>query len=96
MKFIASFFLILFLAFIATPSVIIYLDESVDISMAFTASEEENSSKTSVAFEYIFQPTHHNITSLHFIQEQIALSHFYKEGYRLVYLDILSPPPKQA
>lgn len=96
MKFIASFFLSLFLAFVATPSVITYLDESIDISLAFTANEEENSTKTEVAFEYIVQIDNRHTTSLHFLQEQTAFNHIYKEVYRLVYLDIVSPPPKQA
>lgn len=96
MRLIASFFIVLFLAFIATPSIVTYIDRSVDVSMAFTANEEENSPKTEIALEYLFHIDNRNITSLHFLQEQTAFNHFYKEGYRLVYLDILSPPPKQA
>lgn len=96
MKIIASFFIVLFLAFIATPSVVTYLDENVDVSLAFTANEEENSPKTEIAFEYLIHIDNRHTTSLHFLQEQTAFNHFYKEGYRLVYLDILSPPPKQA
>lgn len=96
MRFIASFFIVLFLAFLVTPSIVTYVDESVDVSLAFTANEEENSPKTEIAFEYLFQIDNRYTFSLHFLQEQTAFNHFYKEGNKLIYLDILSPPPKQA
>ncbi len=96
MKKIAFFFLVLFAGFLATPTLITYVDENVDISMAFTANEEENSSKTQLVFEYTFHESNPGNLSLHFLQEQSALIHYYNEAERLVFLDVLSPPPKQA
>lgn len=95
MKNIAFFFLVLFAGFLASPTIISYVDEKVDISMAFTANEEENSSKTQLVFEYTFHDSNSNL-SLHFLQGQSALIHYFNEAERLVFLDVLSPPPKQA
>lgn len=70
------------------------VDREADISMAFTASEEENSVKNQIAFEYTLND--HRSISIHFLKEQMADNHYYKKGYKLVFLDVLSPPPKQA
>lgn len=90
------FLLFLFLSFLATPTVVTYINESVDVSMAFTASEEENSAKNQIVFEYNIQDSNSESISIHFLQEQAALNHFYKDGANLVVLDVLSPPPKGA
>lgn len=96
MKIKSLFLLILFVTFLGTPTLITYLDESVDISMAFTASEEENSVKNQIVFEYNIQDSNSGSISIHFLQEQAAFNHFYKDGANLIVLDVLSPPPKQA
>lgn len=93
---IAIFLVVLFVGFLGTPTIVSYLDESVDISMAFTASEEENSAKNQIFLEYTIQDSNSGCTSLHFLQEQAAFNHFYKDGSGLITLDVLSPPPKQA
>lgn len=96
MKMVTSFLLILFLTFLAIPTVVTFVDEKVDISMAFTANEEENTSKNQIVFEFTLQDSNHHTISIHFLQEQSVLNPSYKEGYRLVFLDVLSPPPRQA
>ena len=96
MKKTAFFFLVLFAGFLATPTFITYVDKNADISMAFTANEEENSSKTQLVFEYTFHESHPGNLGLHFLQEQSALIHYYNQAAKLVFLDVLSPPPKQA
>lgn len=93
---IAIFLGVLFVGFLMTPTIVTYLDENIDVSMAFTASEEENSAKTQIFFEYNIQDTNPGSLSLHFLQEQAAFNHFYNEGSMLIALDVLSPPPKQA
>lgn len=92
----ALLFLFIFLGFIATPTIVTYIDKCANVSAAFTANEEENSSKTGLTFEYTIHDPHPSYSSLHFLQEQSAFNHYYKEGYRLVFLDVLSPPPKQV
>lgn len=79
-----------------TPTIVTSFNENIDISMAFTASEEENSAKNQIIFEYTIQDSHTGSLSHHFLQEQAALNHFYKEGSGLIILDVISPPPKRA
>ena len=93
---IAIFLVILFAGFLATPTIVTYLDESVDVSIAFTANEEENSAKNQIVFEYNIEDSNSMSISLHFLQEQAAFNHFHKDGAKLITLDVLSPPPKQA
>ncbi len=93
---IAIFLAVLFVGFIVSPTLITYLDESVDISIAFTANEEENSAKNQIVFEFNIQDANPSSLSLHFLQEQAALNHSYKDGAKLITLDVISPPPKQA
>lgn len=66
MKSIASLLLILFVVFIATPTFVTYVDKDADVSMAYTANEEENSSKNQIAFEYTLQDHNARSISLHF------------------------------
>lgn len=96
MKKTAYLLLFLFLAFLLTPTVVTYIDKDIDVTLAFTAGEEENSSKTQPGFEYTIQDTNPYYTSIHFLQEQPPYNHFYEEGSGLVFLDVLSPPPKQV
>ncbi len=96
MRMIATFLIALFLAFIAGPTVVTYFNQDADISMAYTANEEENSSKNQIVFEFIIQDNHKKSESCHFLQEQSAFNHFYKEGYGQFILEVLSPPPRQA
>ena len=96
MKNFSYLFLFIFLAFLATPTIVTFINKDANVSMAFTASEEENSSKTTPGFEYNIQDPQPSYTSAHLLQEQTAFNHYYKEGYRLIFLDVLSPPPKQA
>lgn len=42
MKFLASAFLVLFIAFLSTPSVVMLIEKSADISLIYDFSEDEN------------------------------------------------------
>ncbi len=86
----------IFLAFIATPSIVAYIDNSVDVSFAFNVNEEESSSKNQINLEFNFEEQHTNYASIHFLQEQDYTGDFYTEGYPVVFLDGIFPPPKNA
>lgn len=96
MKIKSLFLLILFVSFLGTPTVVTYLNKNVDVSMAFTASEEENSVKNQIVFEYTIQDSDPDSIRIHFSHGQAALNHSYKNGATTVVLEVLSPPPKQA
>lgn len=91
----ALLFLTIFLGFLATPSIVTFIDKDANIAAAFTANEEENSSKTELVFEYNLKDSHSHHFSFSFFKEQ-KFNFYYKKGYRPIYLDILSPPPKQV
>ncbi|WP_424492637.1 hypothetical protein [Salinimicrobium sp. GXAS 041] len=82
------------MAFVAGPTVVTCIDEDVDVSFAFTANEEENSSKNLLSVEYNIEEHHSNYESILFLQQQEANRFSYKEGAHQVFLDVLSPPPK--
>lgn len=85
----------LFVTFLATPTVVVLIDKSADVSMAFSVNEEE-SSKTQINLEYHLEDSHSNYDSIHFLQEQKNPGHYYAEAYPVVCLDVISPPPKQV
>ncbi len=82
------------MAFVAGPTVVTLIDEDVDVSFAFTANEEENSSKNLLSMEYTIEEHHSNYESILFLQQQETNGFSYKEGSHQVFLDVLSPPPK--
>ncbi|MDT0676428.1 hypothetical protein [Autumnicola musiva] len=87
----------IFLAFIATPTLVVCIDNSVDVSAAFNVNEEESSSNYNF-FEIHFEETNHrsNYDSIHFLQEQKIVDHYFDQDYHNVFLDVISPPPKEA
>ena len=56
MKIISKIFLILFIAFLITPTIIIVIEKSVDISVFYTVSEEEHVHKEIKTFFYLENP----------------------------------------
>jgi hypothetical protein len=52
MKLIARIFLLLFLAFLATPSIVTMIEKSCDTSVFFSISEEEHSQKEVKVYAY--------------------------------------------
>lgn len=96
MKTIACILSIIFLTFVAGPTVISLIDDSVDVSYAFTANEEENSSKNQVNFEYLLEKAFSNHASIEYLRTHQKQGYSYKENYHKVYLEVVSPPPKHS
>ncbi|CAN5411725.1 hypothetical protein BH23BAC2_BH23BAC2_02350 [soil metagenome] len=94
MKKTALFFLILFLGFIISPSLITYIDKTADISLAFTANEEETSAKNQVVFECFIHTENKQDMGMCFLLSQSSLEHYYNKKAGLVFLEIHSPPPR--
>ncbi|MGY5849253.1 hypothetical protein [Salegentibacter sp. F14] len=85
----------LFVTFLVTPSFVVLIDKSADVSMAYSVNEEE-SSKTQINLEFNWEETQSNYLSIHYLQEQNSAGHFYSEAYPVVFIDVISPPPKQV
>ncbi|TYB75245.1 MULTISPECIES: hypothetical protein [Bizionia] len=87
-KAIAILFSILFLAFISAPSIIIAIDDNVDVSMFYSIAEEEN--------ENIKFPLAEN--DLNEVSHVFLLDSKEHVGYMFKYypkphLNLISPPP---
>ncbi len=96
MKKLAYLLTFVFMAFIATPSIVAYIDNSIDISVAFNVNEEESSSKNQINLEFNFEEQQSNYTSIQFLKKQEFTGDFYTENYPKIFLDIIFPPPKIA
>jgi hypothetical protein len=68
----------------------------VDMSYAFTANEEETSSKNLVSFETVLEEINSNYLSIQFLRTKKGNRYSYLEDYHQVYLDVVSPPPKHS
>lgn len=96
MKRLAHLLTFIFLLFIATPSIVAYIDNSVDVSFAFNVNEEESSSKNEINLEFNLEESHSNYASIQYLQEHTLTKDIYKESYPIVFLDVICPPPKHA
>ncbi|MFV8225444.1 hypothetical protein [Christiangramia aquimixticola] len=94
MKTFAYVLSFIFVSFLFTPSLVALIDRDIDISLAYDVNEEESSSKNQISFEYNLEELHSNCESIHFLKEHNEDVHYYHENCYLVFLDILSPPPK--
>jgi hypothetical protein len=96
MKRMAYILTFVFMAFIATPSIVAYIDNSVDVSFAFNVNEEESSSKNEINLEFNLEEHHSNYISIQYLQEHTHTEDIYRESYPIVFLDVICPPPKSA
>lgn len=85
---IAILFSILLLALISAPSIIIAIDDSVDISIFYSIAEEETS-KIKIQSPQDFNHTN-NILALDNLDD---IAYFFKK-YPKPHLNLISPPPE--
>jgi hypothetical protein len=94
LKNIAYILSFIFLSFVSGPTIISLIDDSVDISFAFIVNEEENSSKNLVSFESLVEESYSNHASIEYLRTHQKQGYSYKKNYHRVYLEVVSPPPK--
>lgn len=89
---IVIFFSLLFIAFISVPSIVVIIDDSIDVSMSYTTSEEEKGSEETKEHELLFFDL--NLTELNFasMKTEGSIEYFYS-NYSKAYSNIISPPP---
>ncbi|WP_111706963.1 hypothetical protein [Lutibacter citreus] len=89
---IAIFFSILFIAFVSIPSIVIILDDSIDVSMFYSTSEEEKGSeKTKENIVLLFNENLSEV-NLASIKIEENTEYFFKI-YSKPFTGIISPPP---
>ncbi len=97
MRFISIFLLIVFASFLVTPAVIGICGHQADVSTFFSMNEEENSAKSpKVISEFHFNDSKSSLVSIQFLKKQKTKFQYYLNNYKMVFLDVVSPPPKLA
>ncbi|UPS92702.1 hypothetical protein [Bizionia sp. M204] len=87
-KTIAILFSILFVAFISAPSIIVAVDENVDVSIFYSITEEENEN-----FKFpLFNSDFNELENLYATNAQDYLGYYFK-NYSKPHLNLISPPP---
>ena len=93
-KVIVAFFTVIFMAFIAAPSIITLLDDSIDTSIFYSLAEEEEEkgSEKDKNIEILFSKTKvfESYSNLDELEDHSA--YFFKK-YGKPHLNLISPPP---
>lgn len=93
-KSVSIFFSVLFLLFIVTPSVIVMVDDTVDISIVFSNSEEEEKgNEKHLDIEVLFSKLKTSDSDFTFAVSENNLEYYYKK-YPKPHLNLISPPPE--
>lgn len=93
-KQISIFFISVFLAFIATPTVVTMIENCADVSLVYTLAEEESSERT-------LAENHSKILNKYFYAfgkwiefPQKSFVDFHFLNWDTIYFDTISPPPE--
>lgn len=93
-KAVSIFFTVLFLGIILAPTIIVLMDDSIDISIVFsTSKEEEKEKEKDLNIEVFVSKTKTNESYLFFESSENNLGYFNKK-YTKPHLNIISPPPE--
>jgi hypothetical protein len=93
-KIVSIFLSVIFLLFIVTPTIILMVDDSIDISMAFSSSEEEKENEKILDIEVLFNNLKTDDSDLVFALSENNLGYYHK-NYPKPHLNLISPPPEQ-
>ncbi|MFV8347057.1 hypothetical protein [Flavobacterium sp. ZB4P13] len=93
MKIISKIFLILFIAFLVTPTIVTVIEKSADVSIFYSVSEEEHAHKEIKTFFY-FESSTEIITSSRLSSSAILSENLSKHDS--ITSSIFIPPPNQV
>ncbi|WBL22187.1 hypothetical protein [Zunongwangia sp. HRR-M8] len=93
MKAHAYIFLIVFISFINTSSILAIVDEEANYSSAFSLNEEENNLEINYFFKFTSTFDAYSIVSSFDDKEGLFFDN-YMQDYHKVHIDITSPPPR--
>lgn len=96
-KFVVStFFLFLFTAFISAPTVLNAIDDTIDISVFYSLSEEEEKGNETIKnFEIITSDLKQADLLISLKSQMSTIGYCYKK-YPKPHLNLISPPPEQS
>lgn len=94
-KIVTIFLTTLFVLFIAAPTIIVMVDDTIDVSFAFsTSEEEEKGNEKNIDIEMLFYSENTNEIDLVFSSNKNSLGYFFK-NYQRPHLNLISPPPER-
>ena len=83
----------MFLLFIAAPTIITMVDDTIDVSIIFSASEEEEKgNEKHIDVELLFSNEDANDSDLVYLSIENNLGYYFKK-YPKPHLNLISPPP---
>ncbi len=91
-KSVAIFFTVLFMAFLTAPSIIVAIDDSVDITILFGNPEEEENEKNTKLEIPDINNSYNREVFLTSIDELLLEYRFIH--YSIPHLNLISPPPE--
>lgn len=86
------FFPLIFIAFLAAPTIAILVDKNVDICLVSDINEEEKGNETFIDIEIIFSDSNSSKDSLLDLKNEYLLEYYFKK-YSKPHLNLISPPP---
>jgi len=92
-KVVSIFLSVGFLLFIIAPTIIVMVDDTIDVSIVFsTSEEEEKGNEKHLDIEVLFSKVKTNESDLVYITTDNNLGYYYKK-YPKPHLNLISPPP---
>jgi len=92
-KTVSIFFTVLFLGIISVPSIIVVIDDSINISLVPSTSEEEKGNEKHVDIEVFVSKGKANESYLALDSSENNLG-YYNKKYPKPHLNFISPPPQ--
>ena len=89
---IAIFFSLLFIVVISVPSIVVVLDDSIDVSMYCSTSEEEKGSEETKEQELLFFSLNTSELNFSSTKPERNIEYFFN-NYSKAYTNIIIPPP---
>lgn len=86
---------IIFVAFLVTPTIISIIDDSIDISVFYTSTEEEDKGFEKDKIDFIYLDNSFNQTDFCLKNSEDNLT-YYSKKYSKPYLNLLLPPPQHT
>lgn len=86
---------IIFVTFLVTPTIISIIDDSIDISVFYTSTEEEDKGFEKDKIDFISLDNSFNQIDFFFKNSEDNLT-YYSKKYPKPYLNLLLPPPQHT
>ena len=91
---VSIFLSTLFLVFLSAPAVISFVDQSIDVSVFYSNSEEEENGQETNTNKEVLIFESHGFTSYNYSNKNKSALEYYYKNYTKPHLNLISPPPE--